>query len=74
MTNQIAIDSVLEFLLLQQNKMTKNMSGREFGFYFQIIDYPWRNEVRTGTQQGSILEAGADAVAMEGCCLQSCSA
>ena len=29
-------------------------------------------EVRTRTQQGRILEAGADAEAMKGCCLLAC--
>ena len=34
--------------------------------------FSWR-EVRTGTKQGRNLEVGADAEAMEGCCLLVCS-
>ena len=48
--------------------------GKEF-MWFTLPHHGNRSlkEVRTGTQAGQNLEAGAGAEAMEGCCLLACS-
>jgi hypothetical protein len=54
--------------------MTKKQVGKEKGFfslYFHIAVYHQRKSEQVFIQ-GKNLEAGADAVAMEGCCLLDC--
>jgi hypothetical protein len=55
--------------------MTKKQVGKErvclLSLYFQIITHHWKKSGQE-LKQGWNLEAGADAEAMEGCCLLVC--
>ena len=63
--------NLLGILLLQRNIVTKKKIGEE-RVYFHIAVH---HQKKSGQElkQGRNLEAGADAEAMEGCCLLACS-
>jgi hypothetical protein len=66
---------VLGFLLLQRNTVTKRQVGEErvYSAYTCTLLFITKGSFGQELKQGRNLEAGADAEAMEECCLLDCS-
>jgi hypothetical protein len=57
---------------MKHHDQKANWAGKDlFGFYFQITIPHWRKSGQELKQSWNV-EAGADAEAMEGCCLLAC--
>lgn len=68
--------AVLGFLLLLQNTMTISSSRRRGFIYFQFhirVHRKMKSGEKTSLKQGSKVEAGAAAMAVEECYLLACS-